>query len=220
MADSVLKTRAIALASLGVNAVTKITDPLENRATSKFANLLGYEQFAKYSVPQTADTITAIEFGSTTKITINSAHYRYSGSYVYISGIINDGLWRLNGRHKITYVEGSSATQFTIPIDSSNYESVAYTSGGEVVDGIWSELLDAEAYLLLWYLIPACIDIKDGDFGVINQTKEWGEGSATNGYMDEIEKVAQNFYDKALEIIMKNKGDGDSSNEGLIIASS
>lgn len=217
MAETVT-TKAQSFASLGTSATAKITANLLARANSMLAGLLGGELYAKYSAPQTADTISAIELGSTTKITISSAHFRRTGSYVGISGIDDDGLWQLNGRHKIEYVEGSVGTEFTIAIDSSDYESVAYTSGGEVIDGIWDEIQDAEAYLLLSILIPACVDIKKGDIGVIPQTVEWGEGNATKAYIDEINKFAQGFYDEAIEIIRKNIGDGDANSEIIIVA--
>lgn len=213
-------TKATAFASLGTRATAKITATLLSIANKKLAKLLGGELYSKYSASATADIISAIELGSTTKIIISSAHFRRSGSFVGISGITDNGLWQLNGRHQIDYVDGSSATKFTIPINSSDYESVAYTSGGEVIDGIWDEIEDAEAYLLLSVLIPACIDITPGDIGVIPNTQQWGEGSATKSYFDELQKYANRFYNMAVSIIQSNVGDGESSDGVLIIASS
>lgn len=213
-----VKDKAQSFASLGSSAVDKITDALLSVANSKLAELIGGELYAKYSKPITADTISSITLGSRTMITISSAHYRRTGSYVYLYGIIDNGLWQLNGRHEIEYVEGSGALSFYIDIDTSSYENVAYTSGGKVIDGIVDEIQDAEAFLLLWYLIPTCIDIKKGDIGVIPQTIEYGEGNATKSFMDELDKLANGFYEKAISIIKKNLGDGDTSDRPVIVA--
>ena len=216
MAETVT-TKAQSFASLGDRAVAKITTNLLNRANSKMYELLGGELYAKYSQAPSEDYITAITLGNPTKITIESAHFRRTGSYVGISGIEDDGLWQLNGRHKIEYVEGSGATEFNIAIDSSDYESVAYTSGGSVVDGVWDELQDAEAYILLSYLIPTLIDIAKGDLGVMPEVVQWGEGNVTLSYVDELNKLANMYYNQAMTIVLKNKGDGSTDNDAIII---
>lgn len=217
MAETVT-TKAQAFASLGPDAVTKITTNLLARANYKLSELLGAELYAKYSAPVTADTISSITLGSKTTITISSAHYRRTGSYVRIYDIVDNGLWQLNGRHKIEYVEGSGALSFYVDIDTSDYEEVAYTSGGKVIDGIVDEIQDAEAFILLWYLLPGLVDIKLGDVGVMPNTVEYGDGNITKSLMDELNKLANGFYNKAIEIINKNRGNGSTGGDTIIMA--
>ena len=191
MADTV-KSKAIEFATLGNKPVEKITANLLIRANRKLKSFIPADIYAQYSASSAiaADVISAIELGTTTKITIASANYRTDGSYVYISGIIDKGLYGLNGRHILSHVVGSGGLIYTIDVDTSLYEGCAYTSGGTMIDSIWDALQNAEAYVLLSLLIPTCIDVKIGDIGVLPENTEWGQGNTKESKIYQLQSLS------------------------------
>ena len=219
MADTV-KSKAIEFATLGEKAIEKITDNLLFRANRKLESLIPNDIYAEYSVSSgiSADTITSIELGKETTFTISTPNYRKEGSFVYISGIIDKGLYGLNGKHEISPVVGSEGSKFTIDIDTSQYEGCSYTSGGTVVDAVWEAIQDAEAYVLLSLLIPTCIDIKIGDIGVLPSNSEWGQGNTQESKVYELQKLSSWYMDMALEVINGSIGDGINGDIVSIIA--
>jgi len=207
-------TKAQKFASLSSTAIAKINPSLYKRANRMLAGLIDGELYAKYSAPVSAVTIDSIDVGSPTYINFGSAsRFRRDGIYVKLAGLTDNGLYQLNGRHKITYI---SDTKISVEVDTTYAD--AYTSGGTVIEAIMDELEDAEAYLLLYILIPALKEIKEGDHGAIFPTViQWGEGSVNISDTYEIEKVRKWFYDMAIAAIRKNTGSGMVDDHIIVI---
>jgi hypothetical protein len=192
------------LFSVGATALTKITDTVfVKRAKMKLRSLIGYPMYTKWiqGTQPAADTISAITAGTQTLITMSASHFRRDGDYVTLDGLVDDGLWILNGRHQITY---QSDTAFYVDVDTTDADT--YTSGGSVIDAIWADLDYALAYLIMYFALPQLIDVKDGDFGVILIVyQQYGDGKADPpDTLDMIKELQQIFLDNAQEIANEN----------------
>lgn len=207
-------TKAQHLASLSDKAVEKINPTLMKSANKMLAGLISGELYAKYSTPVTAVTIDSIDIGSPTYINFASAsRFRRDGIYLKFAGLTNNGLYQLNDRHLITYI---SNTRISVDIDTTNAD--AYTSGGTVIEAVMDEIEEAEAYLLLYILIPSLKKIAEGDHGVIlPNSLEWDGGSVNLSVIDEVEKVRNWFYDMAILAIRKNVGSGLVDDHVMVI---
>lgn len=203
-----IKTIVQTLATLGDEATAKIDTEILALANKSMKKAMSGELFQKYTDQPNADTISSIAKGTPTLIAMSASHYRKTGSYVFISGISNNGLMTLNGKHRITYY---SATEFYVDEINTDTDADNYTSGGEVVDADWSDLKKAEAYFVLYHLIPAIQDIKIDSEGavIMMKGKEWG-GSYTPATLEEIKLLANWFKKRALEIVNCYTGDGEA----------
>jgi len=214
--DDNVMDQAFSLASLGENAKTflRTNKYFLDNAKVEIRGLIGdplyYNWKANYD---SSDDISSITLGTKTLITLTSDHYREDDSYVYIYGITDNGLFGLNGRHKIEYASDAS---FYVDVDTTYAD--AYTSGGEVVDATWNELKLALAWLILYFALPSLVDIKEGDHSVVLATyRQFGEGNARPSTERAIDWLQAKFKDNAMKLIGKNIGSGDGGSEFIHI---
>lgn len=206
-------TKAQRFASLSQTAIDTINPSIFKRANRMLEHMLDSELYAKYIASVSAVSVISVDLGSPTTITTVSSRFRRDGIFLKFAGFTDDGLYQINGRHEILYVSDSG---FTIDIDTTNAD--AYTSGGTVIEAVMDELEDAEAYLLLYVLLPSLIDIKKGNAGVILPSAiEWGGGSVAITDSDELNKVRAFFHSMAITAIQNNIDDGKVPNLVQII---
>ena len=196
------------IATLGTGAIAKIDTDILALANKSMEKAMSGELFKMYTEQPSADTILSITKGTPTLITMAASHYRRTGSYVFISGINDNGLMILNGKKKIIY---ESATQFYVDGVNTDSDADDYTSGGKVVDADWEDLERAEAYFVLYHLIPAIQDIKLENEGavIMVKSKEWGGGSYEPSTLQELKLLANWFKKRANEIVNRYAGNGD-----------
>jgi len=211
-------TKVHKIATLGADASSKLASVLDeaNRMMKYTMRADLYEQYAQYggtsggtSLDQSSlnDTISAIEVGTTTKITLDSTNPRQAGDEVTISGVRDKGLYRLNGRQSILSVEDGSTYNFDIDTEDAS----AYTSGGLIYEVLLDDLETAEANFAVYQLITAIKDIKEGDIGIIPTSKSWGDGNYNPADIKEINRLRDWFYNNAVQICEYHNSGNTSS---------